>query len=62
MTWYLLVISEDKQAGFAAWGVMGITAKLAQAVSKLISSISFQTSDALTARSLDCVSISETYR
>lgn len=49
MTWYLLVISEDKQAGFAAWGVMGITAKLAQAVSRLISYISFQTSNALTA-------------
>jgi hypothetical protein len=33
MTWYLLVFSDQKKAAGYAWGLMGLTAKLAQSVS-----------------------------
>lgn len=32
MTWYLLVFSDQKKAAGYAWGLMGLTAKLAQGV------------------------------
>jgi hypothetical protein len=32
MTWYLLVFSDKKKAAGYAWGLMGLTAKLAQSV------------------------------
>jgi hypothetical protein len=34
--WYLLVFSDKKKAAGYAWGLMGLTAKLAQSVSFLI--------------------------
>jgi hypothetical protein len=33
--WYLLVFSDKKKAAGYAWGLMGLTAKLAQSVSRL---------------------------
>jgi len=38
MTWYLLVFSDKKGAAGYAWGLMGLTAKLAQSVSGRLSS------------------------
>jgi hypothetical protein len=35
MTWYLLVFSDTKKAAGYAWGLMGLTAKLAQSVSNI---------------------------
>jgi hypothetical protein len=32
MTWYLLVFSDKKRATGYAWGLLGLTAKLAQSV------------------------------
>lgn len=44
MTWYLLVFSDQKKAAGYAWGLMGLTAKLAQSVS-LVFFQSFYSSD-----------------
>lgn len=35
LIWYLLVFSDKKKAAGYAWGLMGLTAKLAQSVSYL---------------------------
>jgi len=35
--WYLLVFSDKKKAAEYAWGLMGLTAKLAQSVSRFVS-------------------------
>jgi hypothetical protein len=41
MTWYLLVFSDTKKAAGYAWGLMGLTAKLAQSVSNLDNGLAY---------------------